>query len=163
MYRTSHFTLDINRALQLQACLAKAGVLGVHKCTRYMYMLFIRYLAYLLRGYITMYSGYSLTHYGENIQSIFLYFRIFDIFSKYMKNKICILENDIFPIINIGLICYQMTNVIFFTIIKKKCNEFFLLFFIFFFFFSNFFTLLYLASWYYCYFFFIIFYILNLL
>ena len=39
---------------------------------------------------------------GEIFTSFFLYFRIFAIFPKYMKNKIGILENDIyiFPIVN---------------------------------------------------------------
>ena len=62
---------------------------------------------------------------GKIFNQFFLYFRIFDIFSKYMKNKIGILENDIFPIINIALICYQMTNVIIFSIIKKNVMNFF--------------------------------------
>ena len=48
------------------------------------------------------------------ISSLFLYFRIFAIFYKYMKNKIGILENDIyiFPIVNsVNLLVHSFDTV----------------------------------------------------
>ena len=57
-----------------------------------------------------MYTNYS--PWGK-YSSFFLYFRIFAIFYKYMKNKIGILENDIylFPIVNSVILLFVKCTV----------------------------------------------------
>ena len=51
---------------------------------------------------------FNTIHYGEHIHHFFYIFGYLLFFFKYMKNKIGILENDIFPIVNsVILLVYQ--------------------------------------------------------
>ena len=72
------------------------------------------------------YSNYTVNtiHYGGNIHHVFYIFGYLLFFHKYMKNKIGILENDIyiFPIVN-SVILFFCLHVYIFTSPHYSCND----------------------------------------